>query len=133
MGTNYYCKPVNSPEKCPTCGHTPKDEILHIGKSSAGWVFLLCEHPEHGITELEDWVARWQSGEYRIVDEYERSISMVDMLRVILVRYRPGLPPSTFNYRANNAEPAPLGLVRPAGAKKGVAGTYTMVPAGEWS
>ena len=42
MGTNYY---INKP--CPHCGATTGDspDTLHVGKSSAGWVFLFQQIP----------------------------------------------------------------------------------------
>lgn len=46
MGTNYYLTLKENP--CPTCGHDSSRD-LHIGKSSAGWVFLW-----HGY-KGDDW------------------------------------------------------------------------------
>lgn len=51
MGTNYY---INNP--CPHCGATTGDSpaTLHVGKSSAGWVFLFQQIP--GTADnTEDW------------------------------------------------------------------------------
>lgn len=31
-------------------------EPLHIGKSSAGWTFALCVHPDRGLNSLETWM-----------------------------------------------------------------------------
>ena len=53
----------------------------HIGKSSAGWRFLLQIYPEQGINNLEDWKKLFKDG--IIVDEYGEEISQEDMLKEI--------------------------------------------------
>lgn len=63
MGTNYYWTP--DPAACPTCGH--KAEIIHIGKSSAGWEFSF-----HGTAKIRSY-ASWKNvfkGKGHIEDEY---------------------------------------------------------------
>lgn len=67
MGTNYYWyeRPA-----CPTCGR--RDEPLHVGKSSAGWVFALRIYPELGIHDLDDWRERWRRPGSELRDEYDR-------------------------------------------------------------
>jgi len=56
MGTNYYLHE----NVCESCGRS--DEPLHIGKSSAGWVFTLRIYPDKGINSLEDWLPRLLKG-----------------------------------------------------------------------
>lgn len=102
MGTNYY---IQFPE-CPTCKHAP--ERKHIGKSSAGWYFSLHVYPEKGIKELDDWLPLFLKE--KIVDEYGKPINIVEMLGVILFRYRPGPEPQpTWD---NSIEAGNHGLVR---------------------
>ena len=112
MGTNFYWKP--EPEPCHTCGHDPV-ETLHIGKSSAGWTFLLRVYPSKGIHDLKDWVPLWESG--TIEDEYGRELTPQDMLSWITDR-RSELPDPEW-LRANHAVPGPNGLVRRSGCKHG--------------
>lgn len=81
MGTNYYW----IRDACPTCGH---GERVHIGKSSAGWVFSLHVHPEDDISSLDDWIDAWRIG--TIVNEYGETISVDEMLLVITARDEPG-------------------------------------------
>jgi hypothetical protein len=57
MGTNYYLEIDNV---CSHCGRG--DTELHIGKSSAGWVFFLRIYPDEGINSLEDWLPLFGNG-----------------------------------------------------------------------
>lgn len=70
MGTNYYCE--------------HKNFNLHLGKSSAGWVFALHVYPERGIYDLSDWEPLM--AESVIVDEYDRIMTQEQMMRVITQR-----------------------------------------------
>ncbi len=81
MGLNFYLHRG----RCESCGRS--DEPLHIGKSSAGWCFLLHVIPELGINDLEDWRREWHSGEIR--DEYNKPVSVCEMLNVIANRSWP--------------------------------------------
>jgi len=82
MGTNYYFCTVDD------VGFQHK---LHIGKSSAGWVFAVRIHPEREIQTLADWVAVWaRGGEIR--DEYEQLLSVPEMLSCIKNRKRVSAP-----------------------------------------
>lgn len=85
MSTNYYAEPV---EACAVCGH--REERLHIGKSSAGWTFGLRVYPERGIEDWPDWVRWLESGEWRIVDEYGKEVTLTDLTRTVTQR-APGL------------------------------------------
>jgi hypothetical protein len=78
MGTKYYMI-YNA---CASCGRG--EETLHIGKSSAGWVFSLNTHPEAGIESLDDWRAAWAN--CPIKNEYGERITPQEMERVITQR-----------------------------------------------
>lgn len=80
MGTNYYVKS----NICEHCGKG--DEDLHIGKSSAGWVFSLHVMPELEINDLDDWERFWK--DKKIVDEYGSEFSCDDMRAIITERGR---------------------------------------------
>lgn len=82
MGTNYY---LEEKPPCESCGRP--FERLHIGKSSAGWVFALHVIPGE-IDSLKDWQLRWVKPGVRIVDEYGRQFSPEDMLLIITARLR---------------------------------------------
>ena len=59
MGTNYYLD------------HPQFDELLHIGKSSAGWRFIFQQI--NGIAESSaDWRTLTKQG--HIIDEYDKPI-----------------------------------------------------------
>ena len=82
MGTNYYLQA----DTCPACNHSA--EVLHIGKSSAGWVFLLRLHKETDsvgpIASLEDWKLLFDK--HLIKNEYGEVVSKKEMLSVITER-----------------------------------------------
>ena len=82
MGTNYYLEPK---APCECCGRS--FEQLHIGKSSAGWVFALHVHPDEKINDLPDWVDKWRADGARIVDEYGKVITPDEMVSIILARF----------------------------------------------
>lgn len=81
MSTNYY---LHTGEKCPTCGH--EIDPIHIGKSSAGWCFLLHIYPEKGINKLEDWRKLWNKEGCYIEDEDGQDISIRSMEKKITDR-----------------------------------------------
>ena len=111
MGTNYYW---NSLKACPCCKR-PYEEPLHIGKSSAGWVFALHVYPDLGINNLTDWEKKWfNPGE--IKDEYNRAIPTREMLAIISERSWPRRKQDKSELRQwlreNQAELGPNGLTR---------------------
>ncbi len=77
MGTNFYW----------IDGHN-SEARTHIGKSSAGWVFVLHIYPEDGINDLNDWLRFWDSQEGWIEDEYENKIEVPEMVERIAKRER---------------------------------------------
>jgi hypothetical protein len=92
MGTNYYVKAEEKPA-CPTCGHHPNVEPLHIGKSSGGWQFLFAPYPEHGLTS---WAA-WKSflADKGIVDEYGQDVPLAELEDWVLKKQRDGVNAKT--------------------------------------
>lgn len=82
MGTNYYVEG----EKCAHCGRG--DASIHIGKSSAGWVFALNTHPALGLTSLDLWIAFL--AKKVIKDEYGAVIPLGQMVEKIACRQRGG-------------------------------------------
>ena len=88
MGTNYY---LVKGDVCPECGAAP--ERLHMGKSSAGWVYLLRIHVDEGIHNLQDWlrVLRQKvmpdTSTWHIEDEYGRVVEPDAWLGTVLLRH----------------------------------------------
>jgi hypothetical protein len=83
MGTNYYWEPINVPPPCPTCGHAPPHERLHVGKSSAGWTFTFQAYPARGVTSFLDWRDEFERPGWRIVDEYGVPVPLADFLALV--------------------------------------------------
>lgn len=129
MGTNYYL----DADPCPTCGRC--DEELHIGKSSAGWVFALHVIPERGINDLADWQRLWQDGHIR--DEYGVTLSPGRMHSIVCGRsWRDGDWPDGWAeksgyaseaefHRQNFSERGPQGLLQRQDLEHG-AGTWDL-------
>jgi hypothetical protein len=119
VGTNYYWKEDREPP-CAHCGRTDPEVTLHIGKSSAGWVFSLHIDPEAGISDLPDWERVWANAAGHIEDEYGQRLSADDMRLVIMARAREerwGKKPFMYDswedfHRSNNSERGPVGLLR---------------------
>lgn len=80
MGTNFYL----IRECCEHCGRG--SDRLHIGKSSAGWVFSLCTHPDEGINSLADWEEQWSQPNTRIMNEYGDAVPLAHLKEIILER-----------------------------------------------
>jgi hypothetical protein len=79
MGTNYYWHPK---PPCAACGR--EFDPKHIGKSPAGWTFAL--HVDDEVKSLDDWRELWAIDGSIIKDEYGDTVSIEDMLKVILDR-----------------------------------------------
>lgn len=117
MGTNYYL----TTRACPTCGISKFDK-LHIGKSSMGWTFALHIYPAYGITDFVSWLPLIVATGTFIHDEYDRLISVEELLDVITNRTRDEVTDATarmhgYNdvnhfYERNGAELGPNGLMR---------------------
>lgn len=86
MGTNYYYERA-SKGPCPECGHEDEAPRLHIGKSSAGWVFALHVIPEEGLNTLDDWEALWNRPGGQIRNEYGDHVAPESMQSIIRERH----------------------------------------------
>lgn len=85
MGTNYYVRPH------PLWMFEPaENQLVHLGKSSAGWCFLLRVYPERGINDLSDWIPILRGSEYKsaaeILDEYGDGVKYDRMMEIITKR-----------------------------------------------
>lgn len=80
MGTNYYV------EDDPTCNNPEHTETLHVGKSSAGWIFGFQAYPEKGLISWAAWQAFLTNKE--IKDEYERSITFDEFRHLVESKQR---------------------------------------------
>jgi len=118
MGTNYYLKK----EKCEHCGRGDPD--LHIGKSSAGWVFLMhvCEVNPDGVNidDLQGWQDLWNRPDTAIENEYGDIITPKEMIKIITERSWPRDRTKYYGYKSwqdmlteNYAEEGPNGLLIP--------------------
>lgn len=121
MGTNFY---YHSKPDCEYCGRS--FEPIHIGKSSAGWVFALHVYPEdstEAINDLPDWLKLFDKEGSFIRDEYGQTVSVPDMIRYITERGREDWSKARkkipFMYKSwrdfheqNNSEEGPQGLLR---------------------
>ena len=59
---------------------------LHVGKSSMGLRFLLCQYPEHGLFCWKDWEEALGRDGSEIEDEYGCSVSLDELRDVVLRR-----------------------------------------------
>lgn len=126
MGTNYYVDPEAA---CPTCGRG--DEPLHIGLSSAGWVFKLRVYPDLNINSLDDWKAFLLDKVIR--DEYGREVSYEGMLSEINARARSTPEETPYGYSTwaefhyvNNSRMTRFGLLCTEEARD-FDGTYELI------
>lgn len=65
------------------------DWKTHIGKSSVGWCFSVCIHPEFGIHTWEDWICRLSEPGVFIEDEDGGIHSLKDFRKVVEERSFP--------------------------------------------
>lgn len=79
-------------------------QVLHIGKESYGWRFLLCTYPienplylesdkwfkerylDKAITSLDDWIELFKDSKNEIYTEYGDKVSAEDMINIISKR-----------------------------------------------
>ena len=114
MGINYYF----NREVCESCGRA--EEVLHIGKSSAGWCFSLHVDEFAGINSLDDWLELFKEPNSVIENEDGEVLSNSEMQNIICCRKSE----ETFDkvpygyksweefHRSNHSEPGPNGLLR---------------------
>ena len=88
MGTNYYAK-INEEVTCKECGHVTGGDLVHIGKSSAGWVFALNVLSSECFDDWEDWRRFIKYSSIGIVDEYGKEISLGEMDNIVTKRSHP--------------------------------------------
>ena len=100
MGTNYYAV---RKEPCVY------DRSIHLGKSSAGWLFLFEEHEEiHTFPQFVKWLEdNVDTGEWVLFDEYNKQITKEELLD--LIEYKQNDPrckrnPDNFNYNVKNID-----------------------------
>lgn len=72
MGTNYYYV-------ANECNHCQRHDLIHIGKQSFGWRFLLSGYS--GKYDLSDMLK--SIGKNRIVDEYGNEITLQQLITII--------------------------------------------------
>lgn len=84
MGTNYYLV-ANKPSIRPP---------IHIGKSSAGWLFCFQGHNDrwheppavwNNYEELKEWLLNYtvKKKEFVIIDEYDRTLDYEDFIKLV--------------------------------------------------
>ena len=99
MGTNYYAKT----NPCAACGESKTR--LHLGKSSAGWKFLLQANGFDGYktwSEMKEWL------EDKIIeDEYGEVVSIGEFIELV---ERKQSNPELWNHGANSSQNIPVGF-----------------------
>ena len=106
MGTNYYLHQ----SFCSHCGKA--ENVLHIGKASAGWHFKLHVYPDKKIDSLDAWRVLFSDPHSVIKDEYDSIISVGEIIREITRRSWTGPLPTPEWYKQNQAEPGLNGCAR---------------------
>jgi|688.fasta_scaffold329841_2 hypothetical protein len=138
MGTNYYSvkKGVEKLDSDSFWSLKGEEDLLHIGKSSAGWCFSLHIIPEFNIHDLPGWVPYLFDQDRLIINEYREVLTYEEMIAIITARGRE--KPCTWTqemYDRNHAEPGPGNLARHAlghGCVRQGAGTWDCIE-GEFS
>lgn len=76
MGTNYYAVKIKP---------SLYNRVIHIGKSSFGWLFLFRDNEEfHTYPQFKKWLENnVDTGEYVLFDEYDEKVSKDDLLKLI--------------------------------------------------
>ncbi len=140
MGTNYYLTNESEKPHCDNCTCFPR---LHIGKSSAGWCFSLHVIPESGINSLDDWKRKFSEPGAVIYSEYDKVVSVENMLQNIEGRSsnndfekRPAMYATWLDFhRQNDSQPGPNNLLRHKIGRHCIGhgeGTWDLIP-GEFS
>ena len=99
MGTNYYAV-----KKKPSL----YNRMIHIGKSSAGWLFLFHDCDEfHTYPQFKKWLEREVPNEYVLCNEYNEEISKEELLDIIDTKQKDEhnlSNPENFEYGAKNID-----------------------------
>lgn len=78
MGTNYYAE-------TNVCPHCKRSDVIHIGKQSYGWRFLL--HVERDDPHCPNDILGWRkvifNPDTKITDEYNEVLSVNEMWEII--------------------------------------------------
>lgn len=77
MGTNFYA----SHKHCNKC---KRYDLIHIGKSSAGWTFGF--HATDEIRSYKDWIKFLSKKDVKIFSEYEVEISLFEFKEMVKVK-----------------------------------------------
>lgn len=80
MSTNYYYH-LSPKNVCNYCNRSDKSEIVHIGKSSAGWTFSF--HGTDKVRSYKDWIAFFETNSGDIVNEYGKMVSINEFKKII--------------------------------------------------
>lgn len=103
MGTNYYAV-----RRRPTV-----DYPIHIGKASAGWMFLFAEQNDnwndppvvwHSFDEVDKWLKKYvvEEKQYAIITEYDEEVSYKDFLEYVQLKQKNDKDnPENFRYVKN--------------------------------
>lgn len=75
MGTNYYFVTNDQDD-------TDTDDLLHLGKRSAGWRFLFRAHQDPKIGSVRELTGFLENTPGRIIDEYHGPEDTVEWLRM---------------------------------------------------
>lgn len=78
MGTNYYAR--IGPERCEACGR--ETERIHLGKSSAGWLFSFRHQPDHYV-DFPSFCAFLKRADVTVTDEYGDTVTPEELIRWI--------------------------------------------------
>lgn len=100
MGTNYYAV-----KKKPSL----YNREIHIGKSSAGWLFLFRDNEEfHTYSQFKKWLEdNVDSGEYVLFNEYNEEITKEYLLDLIDTKQKDPhnlSNPDNFRYNTKNID-----------------------------
>ena len=97
MGTNYYAI-----RKKP-CLY---GRVIHIGKSSCGWMFLFQDCDEfHTYPQFKKWLDREVPNEYVLFDEYNQEVSKEELLELIDIKQKESKNnPENFDYEVKNID-----------------------------
>lgn len=100
MGTNYYAV-----KKKPTL----YNREIHLGKSSAGWLFLFRDNKEfHTYPQFKEWLKNnVDTGEYVLFNEYNEEITkdyLLDLIDKKQADEHNLSNPDNFNYNTKNID-----------------------------
>lgn len=100
MGTNYYAV------KKKPCLYNRE---IHLGKSSAGWLFLFRDNEEfHTYPQFKKWLENnVDTGEYLLFNEYNEEVSKEELINIIETKQKSKNclnNPDNFNYRVKNID-----------------------------